>query len=130
MPVKCRLDLLGCAARIWPALRARWVGGAERHSGSANAIDGETVWRPIKSAKAVAKEATLDARRETTFLVIKEAGAAGIILTAIQRVPFEASVLAQCLDRLLALGRVRIQQESSRTRRYFATEDGLVVAQT
>ena len=119
------------------------MGGAERHSGSANAIDGETVWRPIKSAKAVAKGATLDARRETTFLVIKEAGAAGIIVTAIrQRVPFEASVLAQCLDRLLALGRVRMQQESTkpglarvpscqcRTRRYFATEDGLIVAQT
>ena len=94
-------------------------------------VDGETVWRPIKSAKAVAKGATLDARTETTFLVIEEAGAAGIIVTAIrQRVPFGASVLAQCLDRLLALGRVRIQLESTRTRRYFATEDALVVVQT
>ena len=55
--------------------------------GKLNAIDvnGETVWRPIKSAKSVKKEAALDTRMEQAFLVIKEAGSVGIIVTAIRR---------------------------------------------
>ena len=36
-------------------------------------------------------------------------------------------MLSQCLEQLLALGRVRVQEESSRTKRYFAVEDDVVV---
>jgi hypothetical protein len=94
-------------------------------------VNGETIWRPIKSAKSVKKDATLSIYMENAFLVIKEAGKSGIIVTAIrERVPFGASVLAQRLEELLRLGRVRVQEESSRTKRYFAVEDSrLVVVQ-
>lgn len=87
--------------------------------------DGETVYRTVKSAK---KAAQIHSRMEEVFALVREAGDTGMITSELRdRVSFGNSLLAQCLEELLASGRIRVQSEGSNTRRYFVSESSLVV---
>jgi hypothetical protein len=73
---------------------------------------GETVFRPIKSAKASAASARREANYalwiEETFLAIKKAGAGGINVNALRKsgLSFSNSVLEKTLEKLIAAGRI------------------------
>lgn len=85
--------------------------------------DGEPVWRPLKSAKTAKKEAQHKAWTEEVFMLIKEAGASGIITSEL-RDKFSRSndVLKRCLDELMDNKRIRMQPQAGNTKRYFANE--------
>jgi hypothetical protein len=74
-------------------------------------VEGEAVWRPIKKAKASAKEAKREANyarwMEETYLFISDAGPQGISTSVLRGlVSCGNSTLDECLDRLKAAGRI------------------------
>ena len=74
-------------------------------------VEGEAVWRPIKKAKASAKEARREANyarwMEETYLFISDAGPQGVSTSVLRGlVSCGNSTLDECLDRLKAARRI------------------------
>ena len=74
-------------------------------------VQGQVVWRPIKTAKASAKDAKREVNyarwMEETCSFISDAGPQGISISALRGlVSCGNSTLDECLDRLKAVGRI------------------------
>jgi hypothetical protein len=74
-------------------------------------VEGEAVWRPIRKAKASAKEAKREVNyarwMEETYSFISDAGPQGISISDLRGlVSCGNSTLDECLDRLKAAGRI------------------------
>jgi AAA domain len=87
-------------------------------------VDGQTVYRTVKSAK---KAAQTSSRLDEVFELILDADAAGIITSELRRkVSFGNSLLSECIDELVKSRRIWVRSEGSNTKRYFATKNRIV----
>jgi hypothetical protein len=101
------------------------TGNSEKGRLIAVEVDGQTVYRTVKSAK---KAAQTNSRMEEVFALIREAGKKGIITTELRsRASGGHSGLTKHLEDLVKLGRIYCVPEGSNTKRYFVTESSLVV---
>jgi hypothetical protein len=87
-------------------------------------VDGQTVYRTVKSAK---KAAQTNSRMEEVFALIRESGKTGIIISELRkRASGGNSGLTKHLEDLVKLGRIYWVPEGSNTKRYFVTESSIV----
>jgi len=91
-------------------------------------VEGEAVWRPIKTAKASSKEGKREANyarwMEETYRFISDAGPQGISISALRGlVSCGNSTLDECLERLKAAGRI----VRNRDKRWVVVEKPLMV---
>jgi hypothetical protein len=91
-------------------------------------VEGEAVWRPIKTAKASAKETKREVNyarwMEEVYGFISDAGPQGIATTPLRDlVSCGNSTLDECLDRLKAAGRI----VRNRDKRWVVVEKPLMV---